>query len=89
MPGVRPVTVDFQRAENKLMLRAPDEFKLRAVWDVVQEKMVRRQVPEHPVTPSLMVALAKFNAHTVRGVIDLVAEDLERLKALESRSCTR
>jgi cyclic-di-GMP-binding protein len=39
------VNIDFQRAENKLVLRAPDEFKLRAIWDVVQEKMVRRQVP--------------------------------------------
>jgi cyclic-di-GMP-binding protein len=39
------VSVDFQRAENKLVLRAPDEFKLRAMWDVIQEKMVRRQVP--------------------------------------------
>ena len=39
------VNVDFQRAENKLVLRAPDEFKLRAMWDVIQEKMVRRQVP--------------------------------------------
>jgi cyclic-di-GMP-binding protein len=39
------VNVDFQRAENKLVLRAPDEFKLRAMWDVIQEKMIRRQVP--------------------------------------------
>lgn len=39
------VQIDFRRAENKLILRAPDEFKLRAMWDVVQEKMVRRQVP--------------------------------------------
>jgi hypothetical protein len=39
------VSIDFQRAENKLVLRAPDEFKLRAMWDVIQEKMVRRQVP--------------------------------------------
>jgi cyclic-di-GMP-binding protein len=39
------VNVDFQRGENKLVLRAPDEFKLRAIWDVVQEKMVRRHVP--------------------------------------------
>ena len=39
------VSVDFRRAENKLVLRAPDDFKLRAMWDVVQEKMVRRQVP--------------------------------------------
>jgi cyclic-di-GMP-binding protein len=39
------VSIDFRRAENKLILRAPDEFKLRAMWDVIQEKMVRRQVP--------------------------------------------
>ena len=39
------VNIDFKRAENKLILRAPDEFKLRAIWDVVQEKMVRRHVP--------------------------------------------
>ncbi len=39
------VNIDFKRAENKLVLRAPDDFKLRAVWDVMQEKMVRRHVP--------------------------------------------
>jgi cyclic-di-GMP-binding protein len=39
------VSVDFKRAENKLVLRAPDEFKIRAMWEVVQEKMVRRHVP--------------------------------------------
>jgi cyclic-di-GMP-binding protein len=39
------VNIDFRRAENQLVVRAPDEFKLRAMWDVVQEKMVRRHVP--------------------------------------------
>ncbi len=39
------VSIDFQRAENKLVLRAPDDFKLRAMWDVLQEKMIRRRVP--------------------------------------------
>ena len=39
------VNVDFKRAENKLVLRAPDEYKLRAIWEVLQEKMVRRHVP--------------------------------------------
>jgi uncharacterized protein YajQ (UPF0234 family) len=39
------VSVDFRRAENKLILRAPDDFKLRAMWDVIQEKMIRRKVP--------------------------------------------
>jgi cyclic-di-GMP-binding protein len=39
------VEVDFKRAENKIILRAPDDFKIRAIWDVLQEKMIRRQVP--------------------------------------------
>ena len=45
------VNIDFKRAENKLILRAPDEFKLRAIWDVVQEKMVRRHVPLKNLQP--------------------------------------
>jgi uncharacterized protein YajQ (UPF0234 family) len=39
------VEIDFQRAENKLVLYAPDEFKLRSAYDVLQEKMIRRKVP--------------------------------------------
>ena len=39
------VSIEFRRAENKLVLRAPDEFKLRALWDVLAEKMVTRHVP--------------------------------------------
>jgi cyclic-di-GMP-binding protein len=39
------VSIDFRRGDNKLILRAPDEFKLRSMWDVLQEKMIRRQVP--------------------------------------------
>lgn len=39
------VNIDFRRAENKLVLKAPDDFRLRAMWDIVQEKMVRRRVP--------------------------------------------
>jgi len=39
------IGIDFRRADNKIVLRAPDDFKIRAVWDVVQEKMIRRQVP--------------------------------------------
>lgn len=53
---------------------------LSSIGEVVAET-VRSQLGDHPIAPSLMVALAKFNAHTVRGVIDLVAEDLERRRS--------
>lgn len=53
---------------------------LAAIGDVVVET-VRRQLGDAAVVPELMAALARFNAHTVRGVIDLVAEELERRRA--------
>lgn len=53
---------------------------LAAIGDLVVET-VRKQLADAPVLPELLSALARFNAHTVRGVIDLVAEDLERRRA--------
>ncbi len=45
------VAIDFQRAENKLVLHAPDDFKLKAMWEVLQEKMIRRSVPVRNLQP--------------------------------------
>jgi uncharacterized protein YajQ (UPF0234 family) len=42
--GVK-VEIDFKRAENKIVLGGPDDFKLKAVYDVLQSKMVKRKVP--------------------------------------------
>src|SRR5881392_975822 len=39
------VSIDFRRSENKIVLQAPDDYKLKAMWDVLQEKMIRRKVP--------------------------------------------
>jgi len=52
------VSIDFQRAENKLVLHASDDFKLRAMWDVVQEKMVRRDVPIRNLQPGKVTPAA-------------------------------
>ena len=38
-------TIELKRSENQLHLTAPDEFKLEALWDVLQTKMIRRGVP--------------------------------------------
>ncbi|MBN2243233.1 MAG: YajQ family cyclic di-GMP-binding protein [Acidobacteria bacterium] len=45
------VGIDFNRTENKIVLKGPDDFKLRAMWDIVQEKMVRRNVPVKNLHP--------------------------------------
>lgn len=38
-------SIDFKRGENIIDLIADDNFKMQAVWDVLQTRMVRRGVP--------------------------------------------
>jgi uncharacterized protein YajQ (UPF0234 family) len=88
------VGIDFRREENKLVLRAPDEFKLRAMWEVVQEKMVRRQVPlknlqqgkAQPAaggTVTQEVSLQQgIPIETARGIVKLIKElKIKRVQA--------
>lgn len=42
--------LDFNRAENTLTLIADDEFKLSALWEIVQTRLVRRNVPVKNLT---------------------------------------
>ena len=49
--------VDFDPAASKLVLTADDEFKLNALWEIVQTRLVRRNVPvknltRGPATPA-------------------------------------
>src|SRR5262245_16564792 len=41
----RNTPTEVRREENTVHLRSADEFKLRALKDVLQEKLARRQVP--------------------------------------------
>jgi len=45
------VGVDLLRAENKIVLTGPDDFKIKAIWQVLQEKLVKRKVPLKNLTP--------------------------------------
>jgi cyclic-di-GMP-binding protein len=38
-------TVDLNKTDNTLTLTAPDNFKMDALWEIVQTRMVRRGVP--------------------------------------------
>ncbi len=42
--GVK-VEIEFRREENLIRMSAPEEFKLKAAYEVLQAKMVRRGVP--------------------------------------------
>ena len=38
-------SIDFNKAESTLTLAAEDQMKLNALWDVLQTRMIRRNVP--------------------------------------------
>ena len=62
------VDIEFRRSENKLVLHAPDEFKIRSAYDVLQEKLIRRKVP----TKNLKLAkVVPAGGDTVKQEIDL------------------
>lgn len=45
-------SIDFDMKESKLLLVADDEFKLNALWEIVQTRLVRRNVPVKNLTRS-------------------------------------
>jgi len=60
--------IDFDRAEGTLTLVADDEFKMRALWEVLQTRLVRRKVPVKNLQPGSIERAAN---DTVRRLITL------------------
>ena len=61
-------SIDFNRAENSISLTADDEFKMTALWEILQSRLVRRGVPTKNLTPGELERAAN---DTVRRVITL------------------
>jgi uncharacterized protein YajQ (UPF0234 family) len=61
-------SVDLNRADNTITLVADDEFKLNALWEIVQGRMVRRGVPTKNLTPGEVERAAN---DTVKRVVAL------------------
>ena len=38
-------TIEFNEKDSKILLHSKDEFKLKAVVDILQSKLIKRQVP--------------------------------------------
>ena len=38
-------SIDFQRADSELVLVADDDFRMRALFDILQSKLIKRGVP--------------------------------------------
>jgi hypothetical protein len=60
--------IEFNRAENTLTLIADDEFKLNALWEIIQTRLVRRNVPVKNLKPGTLERAAN---DTVRRVVAL------------------
>ena len=45
-------SIDFKRAENVLELVADDSFKMEALWDILQMRLIKRSVPVKNLKPS-------------------------------------
>ena len=64
--------------EKKITLSAPDEFKLKAMWDVLQSKLVRRQVPLKNMKPGEVVPAAGSSARQEVAIQDGLTADMAR-----------
>ncbi len=60
--------IDLDRGENTLTLTADDDYKMNAVWEILQGRMVRRGVPVKNLTPGPIERAAN---DTVRRVVTL------------------
>jgi uncharacterized protein YajQ (UPF0234 family) len=61
-------SIDFDSKDSKLVLVADDEFKLNALWEIVQTRLVRRNVPTQNLTRGTVTPAANT---TVRQEITL------------------
>ena len=60
--------IDLNRADNTIVLTADDDFKMNALWEILQTRMVRRGVPTKNLTPGTIERAAN---DTVRRVVTL------------------
>jgi uncharacterized protein YajQ (UPF0234 family) len=60
--------IELNRVENTITLVADDEFKMNAVWEILQGRLVRRGVPTKNLTPGEIERAAN---DTVRRVVTL------------------
>jgi uncharacterized protein YajQ (UPF0234 family) len=63
-----PATIELDQKNKTMTLTAEDKFKIGALWEIVQTRMVRRSVPVKNVKPG---DVEPASAGTVRQVFTL------------------
>jgi uncharacterized protein YajQ (UPF0234 family) len=84
-------SIDFEAADSKLVLTAEDEFKLNALWEIVQTRLVRRSVPTKNLTRGTVIPAAgstvKQEIALQQGIPGEKAKDI--IKFLKDRKLKR
>ncbi len=75
--GVK-ASFELSEKEQRITLAAPDEFKLKAMWDVLQSKLVRRQVPLKNLTPGKVEQALGSTARQVVAIQDGLTSEQAR-----------
>ena len=75
--GLR-VSIELDQKEKKITLLAPDDYKLKAMWDMLQGKMVRRQVPLKNLKPGKAEAAAGASVRQEVAIQDGLTADMAR-----------
>ena len=60
--------IELNRTDNTIALTADDEFKMNALWEILQGRLVRRGVPTKNLTPG---GIERAANDTVRRTITL------------------
>jgi uncharacterized protein YajQ (UPF0234 family) len=60
--------IELNKADSTIVLTADDEFKMNALWEILQTRMVRRGVPVKNMTPGTIERAAN---DTVRRTVAL------------------
>ena len=73
-------SIELKKAENTVELIADDNFKMEAVWEILQTRMVRRGVPIKNLDPSDVLPIAgglvKRTVTLKQGISSEAAKDI-------------
>ena len=72
------IGIELDPKQKTITLTGPDDYKLRAVWDVLQSKLVRRQVPIKNLKPGTPEPAAGGSARQAIAIQDGLTSDMAR-----------
>ena len=72
------VSIELDQKEKRIVLAGPDEFRLKAIWDVLQSKLVRRQVPLKNLAPGKVEPAGGGTARQSIAIQDGLTADMAR-----------